>query len=315
MKQKLIILTGQTGTGKTNLALKIAKECGGELISADSRQAYKYLDVITGKDILPNMNFVSADTINNVCAVGFYTIQSIPVWLYDIVDPKTVLSAITWALCAQRAIQRIIDNKKTPVIVGGTYFYIHTLLYGLSVQTGEPDWNIRARLEKKTVTELQIELEKHSPGILLTMNNSDKNNKRRLIRRIELSNSTMSLDPHGGIHEEFDSIMLGLVHKDKITLENAIRNRVEQRIQQGALDEVSTLLRMGYQRTDPGLQTIGYAQLIPVLHGDVRMEYAQEQWVIKERQYAKRQKTLMIKDKSILWYNTPHDAFDYWRKL
>ncbi|MEK9179676.1 MAG: tRNA dimethylallyltransferase, partial [Patescibacteria group bacterium] len=186
-----------------------------------------------------------------------------------------------------------------------SYFYIRTLLYGLSVPRTEPDWNLRVSLEEKSVSDLQDKLNKLQPHIVETMNNSDQNNKRRLIRRIEiLSNQTkQELTTAKGIAQDYDVTLIGLRYNKKENLERAIRTRVEKRMEEGALSEIETLLRMGYSSTDPGLQTIGYAQLLHHIESDIDLYASIEIWVVKERQYAKRQMTFMTKNSSILWYN------------
>lgn len=302
--KKLIIITGQTATGKTELATTIAEEVNGELISADSRQVYKNLDIITGKDLLSNSKFIQVEETDHKYSIGYYQNNKIATWLYDVVDPKTAFSAGEWAQCARASITKVEEKGKTPIIVGGSYFYVQTLLYGLSIQTGEPDWNLRFSLEKQSVQELQAVLNKLQPNVVDSMNNSDKNNKRRLIRRIEIiSNQTQNSIATKGIVQNYDVTLIGLKYGKKENLEKAIRDRVHKRIKQGALEEVETLLRMGYSSLDPGLQTIGYAQLLQHIQGEVDLYTSIEAWVLKERQYAKRQMTFMAKNNSMLWYN------------
>ena len=133
--EKIIIITGQTATGKTKLATEYAQKYNGELINADSRQVYKYLDVVSGKDL---------DIINRI-----------PIHLYDVCDPKQPFSSHEWVELAKQTITDLINHGKTPIIIGGTYFYISHLLYDIETTGVKPDWKLRKKLNQKPVTELQ----------------------------------------------------------------------------------------------------------------------------------------------------------------
>lgn len=304
----LIVITGQTATGKTKLALDYAKNPpaggDGELINADSRQVYKSLDIVTGKD---------KEELKK---------SGIKVHLLDVVTPNQPFSSYDFVSLANFIIKDIWKRKKTPVIVGGTYLYIKHLLYGQDIKI-PPNPNLRAKLEKKSVKELQKELlhyyikMKSEPKL----NNSDWNNPRRLIRKIEIlhgpvksiksirskksdSVSTEAVEERSGkiaVGEWGRIKIIGLRHKSRDSLVMAITERVEKRIKQGALDEVRHLLKMGYVKTNPGLQTIGYEQLISHLEGTLSLEEAVQDWINKEVQYAKRQYTFMKTDLNIGW--------------
>ncbi len=276
----MIIITGQTATGKTGLALKYAKKYNGELVNFDSRQIYKYLDIITGKDI-PS------------------------VWLYDVVKPDEYFSSFDYVKLAQNTIKDIIKRGKTPILVGGTYFYLKHLLYGFD-SGAPPNFKLRDRLNKKTVKELQTIYKKINLKSFDAMNNSDKNNPRRLIRKIEIE-STKKTGPVSDSRKIFpasltpDFLYIGLRYKNKNKLLKIIKIRVEKRLRQGAIEEVKSLLKKGYKKTDPGMKTIGYKQLIDYLDGKITKVEAIEKWITAEMQYAKRQYTFMKKDKNINW--------------
>lgn len=268
---KVIAVTGQTATGKTRLALQLAKERDGELVNFDSRQIYRHLDIITGKDL------------KNV-------------WLYDIVNPKKYFSSFDYIQLARPLINKILSRKKTPILVGGTYFYLKHLLYGIPTQEVPPNWKLRKTLEKKSVPELQ----KMASTYKVEMNQSDWNNPRRLIRKIEI----LSRPPKIAKNLKLPDLryeIIGLKFKTKEKLISAIKKRVEDRLKKGAIDEVKSLLKKGYNENDPGLKTIGYQQIIAYLKGNITQEQAIEQWITKEVQYAKRQYTFMKKDKNIEW--------------
>jgi len=274
---KIVVITGQTATGKTKLALDTAGKYGGELVNCDSRQIYKCLDIVTGKD-------EPVDT---------------KIWLYDIVDPRQYFSSFDYVQAARPVIENIIHRGKTPIIVGGTYLYLKHLLYGINIQT-PPNWKLRKEMETKTVRELQEIVKKLSTQSFKQMNRSDPNNPHRLIRRMEILQSTPSLSSSPSL-PSYSFKIIGLKYKNRNDLVNAIKIRVEKRLKQGALGEVKRLLEKGYTENDPGLKTIGYQQIIRYLKGKITINEAANEWVVKEIQYAKRQYTFMKKDKNISW--------------
>lgn len=305
---KIIIITGQTSTGKTEYALKLAKKQNGEIINADSRQIYKQLDIITNKD-LPNHDFNKVSTLNEF-DIGYYQAGNDKVWLYDIVNPTQSFSAFDYTQCALEVIKKVIMQGKTPILVGGTYFYLYYLLYDVSVTNAAPDWELRKKLDAKSVEELQTMLTSLDDSSFSSMNESDRQNPRRLMRRIEIATSGQHTDgsPQGQTISLSDKLSLsnleiefmGLHFKEKDDLVNAIDKRVDDRIKRGAFEEVKSLLKT-YSEKDPGLQTIGYKQIIPFIKGKVSKEEAIRTWITKELQYAKRQYTFMKKDKNITW--------------
>jgi len=296
----MIIITGQTATGKTRLALEYAVKYNGELVNFDSRQVYKYLDIVTGKD---------KSTIKQY--------NNITIWLYDIVTPNQYFSSYDFVQRATKVIRDIQRRGKTPVLVGGSYFYLKHLLYGFDYKV-PPNFKLREKLNKKSISELQQTLISLNPLIPPTMNHSDWNNPRRLIRKIEIETARKAKIPNffapwdvfhdsgKGTHlskkiSVSSFLFIGLRYKDKEKLREAIKTRVENRLKQGAIEEVKSLLKRGYKKTDPGLKTIGYKQIIDYLEGKISKEKAIEQWINAETQYAKRQYTFMKKDPHVKW--------------
>jgi len=281
----LIIITGQTATGKTKLAQDFAKKYDGELINFDSRQVYKYLDIITGKD-KSTMKQFNNETI----------------WLYDIVTPDQYFSSYDFVQQATKVIKDIQKRGKTPILVGGSYFYLKHLLYGFENKV-PPNFKLREKLNKKSVSQLQEILKKLDVQSINQLNNSDRNNPRRLIRKIEIhlgKEAERARSWNQKISVSSFSIT-GLRYKNKENLVNAIKSRVEKRLKQGAIREVKSLLKRGYKKTDPGLKTIGYQQIISYLEGKISKQEAIKQWITAEVQYAKRQNTFMKNDKNINW--------------
>ena len=274
----MIIITGQTATGKTKLAQELAKKHDGELINFDSRQIYKYLDIITGKDIAKNK-----------------------IWLYDIVSPDQYFSSFDFVKLVTPIITDIKKRGKTPILVGGTYLYLKHLLYGIDDNNSPPDFKLREKLNNKSVDYLQKYLILLNPQIFERLNNSDQLNPRRLIRKIEISKGTLFIRSDLKRTDLIPEVFIGLRYKDKTKLRKVIEGRVEERLKNGAIDEVKKLLKMGYTENDPGLKTIGYQQIIKYLNKQMTEKQAIEDWINKEVQYAKRQLTFMKKDKNIKW--------------
>jgi len=265
MIQKIILITGQTATGKTRLALKYAQKFKGELINCDSRQIYKYLDIITGKDK--------------------QLVARVKVWLYDVIKPNEYFSSFDFVKLAVPIIKKIFYEGKTPIIVGGTYFYLYHLLYNVTTENIAPDWRLRNKLENKSIKELQTILSNYSPQLIKQLNQSELNNPQRLIRKIEIesfrhsgkrprvlggahpeSNNDsgvprrnvgvprMTLKNKLGINDlEFDFIALKF--KNKESLRQAIEKRVGERLKLGAIDEVKKILKMGYSESDHRIPT------------------------------------------------------------
>ena len=284
----LVVITGQTATGKTKLALDFALNPpaggNGELVNADSRQVYEYLDLVTGKD------------------KGELKKSRIKVHLLDVVTPNQSFSSYDFVSLAVPIIQDIRKRNKTPIIVGGSYLYIKHLLYGQDVKVA-PNQKLRLSLEKLSVEELQKKLLCIDKSMNTKMNHSDWNNPRRLIRRIEIATASIrsNVSDTSSTLPALSYKLIGLRHKSKESLISAITARVEKRLAQGAIDEVKRLLKMGYKKIDEGLQTIGYKQLIAHLEENMTIEEAKQEWINKEIQYAKRQITFMKLDKNIEW--------------
>jgi len=320
----MIVITGQTATGKTKLALELAKNIpppgGGELINFDSRQIYKYLDIITGKDLPKNSEFIIQNLeLKSKYNIGYYSLAiynhlkpfTTRLWLYDVVTPDQYFSSFDFVEKVKPVIDDIKKRGKIPILVGGTYLYLKHLLYGFNDNNVPPNFELRKKLNTKTVKELQDILKKLSPESFNLLNHSDVNNPRRLMRKIEvaisnsadLTDSTDSdrLNPISSGFIRFHPKIIGLKYQDKSKLRQVIEKRVGERLENGAIDEVKSILKMGYKSSDPGLKTIGYQQIIKYLNNELTKEKAIEDWINKEVQYAKRQLTFMKKDSNIQW--------------
>jgi len=301
----MIIITGQTAAGKTKLALDFAKKYNGEIISFDARQIYKKLDIITGKDIdKKKYQFFLWKKIQDF-DIGYYLKDGIKLWLYDVVFPNQYFSSFNFVLLAADVIAEIKKQKKTPILVGGSYFYLKHLLYGFDYPV-PPNFSLRKKLEDLPVEKLQEILKKHKNNFFEALNESDRKNKRRLIRKIEIAQYLLKHKIDVQKKEKATPLFpvkkfIGLRFSDKNLLRKKIEERVKKRLKQGALDEVKNLLNEGYSNEDFGLKTIGYRQLIPVFLEKKDLNEAISQWILSEVSYAKRQLTFMKKDKNIKW--------------
>jgi len=292
---KIVIVTGQTATGKTKLALKLAKKENGVLINSDSRQVYKHLNIITGKE------------------------SSQDILLNDIVDPKEYFSSYDYINCVLPLLKKLLNERKTPIIVGGTYFYLKHLLYRVETENIPQDWALRKKLNNISVSDLQQLLKSISSPLFDKLNQSDKSNPQRLIRKVEIvqylkntdsinqlikSRPTFTIILHNKLGQKSLTVQfIGLRFKNKDSLATAIKKRVEDRLKKGAINEAKNLMKLGYSENDPGLKTIGYQQIIRYLRGELTKDKAINEWTNKEIQYAKRQLTFMKKDPNIIWRN------------
>ncbi len=264
---KVLIVCGPTATGKTALAAKLAKKFKGELISADSRQVYKGMDIVTGKD-----------RPKGVIIHGL-----------DLVLPNEEFSAAHFVKFSRALINQISKKKKLAIIVGGTGLYLNSLVNPPKTLQVKPDWGLRKKLEKKTISELQRQLIRLNPARFEKMNHSDQLNSRRLIRAIEVSLRRQSSQVAKTVfNENYDALWIGLT-ADKKTLDKKIAQRVRARLKAGAIKEWQKL-KAKYRRDLPSMSGIGYKELPDVAA-----------WTRAEQQYARRQLTYFKKNKAIHW--------------
>lgn len=294
---KLLIICGPTATGKTNLALSLAKEFNGEIVSCDSRQVYKEMDIVTGKDI-PHHAKPEMVTIKDSITLPVYSINTIPLWMYDVVSPDQEFSVSHYEQLARAVIGDIHKRGKLPILVGGTGLYIDAIVSGIQTSTVPKNNTLRKQLDNMFVVELQQMLQTISPSTWETLNNSDRNNPRRLIRKIEIVKSeTPQLSPS----RQYNTLWLGLMLPSEIQ-EARIKKRIEQRIQNGAIEEILYITKK-YSSSFQALQTIGYQEWKEYLQNpsDLHVSQAMQQWQTHEIQYTKRQMTWFKRNKEIVW--------------
>jgi tRNA dimethylallyltransferase len=273
IKPKLLVVLGPTASGKTDLAIYLAKKFNGELISADSRMIYKGMDIGTNK---PN-NF------NH--------------YLIDIINPDEDFNVALYKKMAIDKIREIYERGKLPILVGGTGLYIKAVIENLEFPTVKADKKMRNNLEKKTTEELfniYEKMDKEGAKII------DKNNRRRLIRAIEVFTSTgESFFKERKGEQLFDVLQIGI----KITkeeLKKIIEKRVESMFKQGLEKEVKKLYKK-YGFEIPVMKTIGYWEWDDYFKGLTTREEVRERIKINTINFSKRQMTWFKKDKDIKW--------------
>lgn len=279
--KKIIVIGGPTGAGKTQLGIKIARELDGELINADSRQIYKYLDIGTNKGEL-------------VLSNNQYEIDNIPIHLVNLIEPNERFDLFRFQKLALEKIEDILKRKKLPILVGGTGLYIDSILkdYELGIIDDEVNLEERQQLESLTIDILQQKVKEISKN-KISLNSSDWNNPRRLIRYIErlgtgapkqMKAETITPVP------SLESLFLYPEYNWE-ELKLKINNRVIEMFNEGLVNETKNVLSMGYKETDPGLQVMGYKEIIKYLNNKITVEECINLVQTAHRQYARRQRT------------------------
>lgn len=285
-KPKILVILGPTASGKSDLAVQIAKKNNGEIISADSRQVYKGLDIGSGKITKKEM-------------------RGIPHYLLDVASPKKVFTVSQYQELAKKALQDIIMRGKTPIICGGTGFYIDALIYDLKLPEVPPNKKLRQKLDKLTTKKLVDKLEKLDPQKSKII---DKNNRRRLIRALEIILVTGKPVPQLKKNIKYNIVKIG-IKKSPDELKELIKKRLFKRLKQGMVNEVKNLYRDGlsWKRLDDlGLE---YRYVSRYLRGLVTKEEMVELILKESHKYAKRQMTWFKRDKNIIWIKMRREVF------
>ena len=308
---KLLVICGPTATGKTQLALQIVQDYKADLVSADSRQVYRGMDIATGRDTPGNFKFLPAGRqgqISNIKLnqkpVGYFTDGKTRLWGLDLVDPGEEFSVTDFVRFAVPVIKTIWSEDKLPIVVGGTGLYIRALRGELPDIFIPQNSELRKELEKKELSELQTVLRRIDPGKFQSMNNSDVNNRRRLVRAIEIADAKKY---HNASREELfkvnaDLLRIGLT-APIATLTQRISERVETRIKQGVVAEVTKLIKSGYSWNLPSMSALGIRQWQPYFEKSVSLKAVRNKWIQDEVSYVKRQLTWFRKELGIVWFD------------
>jgi tRNA dimethylallyltransferase len=283
-KPQILIITGPTATGKTDLAVRLAKKFKGEIISADSRQVYSGLDVGTGKITKKEM-------------------KGIPHYLIDIADPKKKFTVVQYVEQAEKAIQEILSKKKVPIVVGGTGFYIEALVDGIILPDVPPDNSLRKKLEKKTPAQLFAMLQKLDPKRAKAM---DPLNSRRLIRAIEIARTLGKVPKIKKSKPKYDPLYIGL-YVDPEKLKEKICKRLKKRLGEGMIKEAISLHKKGLSWKRMYELGLEYRYLALYLQKRMTREEMAETLEKEIWQYARRQMTWFRRNGNIHWYS-PKDV-------
>lgn len=284
-KKKIIVISGPTATGKSALGVRLAKDLNGEIISADSMQVYKYLDIGTAKI-----------TDQEACGIRHHMI--------DVVDPTVNYSIADYKVAAKKCVEDIVSRGKLPIVVGGTGFYIHALLYDTDFDENENDGSIRKRIE--------AEMEKYGPEVMherlrtIDPESADiihANNIKRVVRALEFYEiNGYKISEHNkaeSIRESPYDYLYFALDRNKDDLYEAIDRRVDEMVEKGLFDEVSRLREMGCNSNCICMQGIGYK------------ESTAEEIKTNTHHYVKRQITWLKREKNIIWVNAPVTEEDY----
>jgi tRNA dimethylallyltransferase len=306
MTNKLLVMCGPTATGKTSLGILLAKKFNGEIVSADSRQVYKNMDIGTGKDLPANSKF---QTLNSKLEfrnsdLGFYLIQGIRLWGYDLILPKDEFSVSGYLKFAQKIISNIEKRGGLPILVGGTGLYIKGVVDGIPTVDVPRNKKLRENLESLDSDQLYEHLSQIDSFKAGSMNSSDKKNPRRLIRAIEVAtwmidNSKKDLPQN---RKTFDTLFVGLTAPSEF-LEERINKRVDERIGKGFEGEVKKLIDSGVDWNDQSMMSLGYRQWRDFAEGAIDKETAISEWKKEERKYARRQLVWWKRDGRVHWFD------------
>lgn len=290
---KVIVVLGPTASGKSKLAVKLAKKLNGEIISADSRQVYKGLDIGTEKITKKER-------------------RDIKHHLIDVADPKKIYTVVQYQKAAKKIISQIFKKTlpagrqgKIPIIVGGSGFYIDALIYDYKLPAVAPQKSLRRRLQKKSTEELIQMLQGLDPKRAA---NIDFRNRRRLIRSLEIIIKTGTQVPEVKKQSPYQVLKIGLKKSPK-QLRQLINQRLEKTLKRGLIEEVKKLHQKGlsWKRLEElGLE---YRLVSHYLRGLISYPQMVEQTQKEIYHYTKRQMTWFKRDKSIIWIKNPQKAF------
>ena len=286
-KKPMIILTGPTAVGKTDLSIQLAKVINGEIISADSMQVYRHMDIGSAK--------VTPEEMDGV-----------PHHLIDVLEPEEEFNVVVFQKLAKEALTGIYERGHIPIIVGGTGFYIQALLYDIDFTENDGDTAIRRELEKLAQTQgagcLHQMLQEIDPESAAAIH---QNNVKRVIRAIEFYRQTgKKISLHNEQEREKQSpyqFLYYVLDTDRKTLYERIDRRVDLMMEHGLVDEVKHLADMGCTRDMVSMQGLGYKEILDYLSGEIPLEEAV--YILKRdtRHLAKRQITWFKRERDVRW--------------
>lgn len=292
MKEKVIVICGPTASGKTALSIELAKRINGEIVSADSMQIYKDMDIGTAKPTKEEM-------------------QGIKHYLLDFVSPEERYSVAQYKQDAKYAIKEILSKGKTPIIVGGTGLYIDSLIYEIEYSDIEIDEKYRRQLEEIVKNEgLEVLYKKALEIDPIAMEKISENDKKRIMRVLEIYKATGKTKTEQEIESrkkdiEYDYKVFA-INWDRENLYQRINKRVDIMIEQGLIEEVKNILRK-YNQFPTAMQGLGYKEVVDYINGIYTKEEMIEKIKMETRRYAKRQLTWFRKNKQTIWLEGAND--------
>lgn len=300
-KKPLIILTGPTAIGKTDLSIRLAKAIHGEIVSADSMQVYRHMDIGSAKVTKEEMD-------------------GVPHHLIDVLEPADEFNVVVFQKMAKEAIEGIYDRGRIPIVAGGTGFYIQALLYDIDFTENDGDKSIRQELEQTAAEygaeylhEILKEIDPESARAI------HANNVKRVIRAIEFYRQTGErISVHNETERQKTSpyqFRYYVLNTDRPILYERIDRRVDLMLEQGLVEEVKKLSSMGCTKDMVSMQGLGYKEILDYLNGDCTLEEAV--YILKRdtRHFAKRQLTWFKREREVTWLNLPDFQNDRERVL
>ncbi len=291
-KQKVIVICGPTASGKTALSVELAKQINGEIVSADSMQIYKDMNIGTAKPTKEEM-------------------QGIKHYMMDFLSPDKRYSVADFKIEAKKAIRKIIQEGKIPIVVGGTGLYIDSLIYEIEYPEIEFDEVYRKKLEKEVQEKGLEDLYNKARKIdSKAMEKISQNDKKRILRVLEIYHVTGKTKTEQEIESrknepEFDYFVYAIDWERKI-LYDRINKRVDIMIQDGLIDEVKGILKK-YDKFPTAMQGLGYKEVVEYIENKITKDEMIEKIKQETRRYAKRQLTWFRKNKQTKWLNGTND--------
>lgn len=284
-KPKVIVICGPTASGKTSLSISLAKKINGEIVSCDSMQIYKEMDIGSAKPTVEEM-------------------QEIKHYLVDFVSPEKRYSVSEYKEDASKAIEEIINKGKTPIIVGGTGLYLNSLIYNIQYNEMEVDLNYRRELEKEAEEYgLEVLYNRAKEIDPEAMEKVSANDKKRITRVLEIYNATgrnkTELEKKSRKEVPYNYLIFG-INMERSILYDRINKRVDIMLEQGLIEEVKNLINK-YSNMPTAMQGLGYKEVKEFLDGNISKEKMIEKIKMETRRYAKRQITWFKRIENIIW--------------
>ncbi|MFC1722219.1 tRNA (adenosine(37)-N6)-dimethylallyltransferase MiaA [Patescibacteria group bacterium] len=297
-KSNICVLLGPTSSGKTSLGLDFCKDFNAEIISADSRQIYKHMDIGTGKQPINSSTIVEKKEKH-------WLVDNVRIWGYDLITPNDFFSVYDYVTFAREKIKDIKEENKKPIFIGGTGFYIDVLIGKVKTANIPPDLDLRAELEKYSLTELHRKLKITNPQ---NYEKVDINNKVRIIRSLEkaLSKKTVSTKRHTPVQKE-NYLIIGLTAPREF-LYKKVDHWLDYVWENGLLDEVSKLMESEY-RNSPKLNGLVYKSVISKLKKELSEEDAKQKAKYDLHAYIRRQETYFKKMPVTEWFDISQDNY------